>query len=52
MKILSLRLKSILITAAVLFAVTACVYFIASLVNETVSADEGLTTIYNINNKI
>ncbi|MBQ8209118.1 MAG: polysaccharide deacetylase family protein [Clostridia bacterium] len=48
MKILSLRLKSIFVTAAVLLAVTVGVFFMASIVNEAVSADDRLIPIYNV----
>lgn len=48
MKILSFRLKSVFITAVVLLAVTIGVFFMASLVNETVSANDRMIPIYNI----
>ncbi len=48
MKVLSVRLKSIFITAAVLLAVTVGVYFMASLVNDTVSADDRMIPIYDV----
>ncbi len=48
MKIFSLRLKSITITAIILIAVCLGVYFMASLVNEAVSANDRLIPIYNV----
>ena len=48
MKILSFRLRSVFITAFVLLAVTAGVYFMVSLVNEAVSADDRMIPIYNV----
>lgn len=48
MKVLSVRLKSIFITGAVLLAVTLGVFFMASLVNEAVSAENKLIPIYNV----
>lgn len=48
MKIFSFKLKSIFITAAVLLAVTVGVFFMASLVNEAVSANDRMLPIYNV----
>lgn len=49
MKIFSFRLKSIIITAVILIAVTFGVYFMASQVSEAVSASERMIPIYNVN---
>lgn len=48
MKILSVKLKSVIITALVLLAVTIGVFFMASLVNEAVSANDRMIPIYDV----
>ena len=48
MKVLSVRLKSIFVVGAVLLAVTLSVFFMTSLVNDTVSADDRMIPIYNV----
>lgn len=48
MKILSVKLKSVILTAVIILAVVFGVYFLAKGVNEAVSAEARMIPIYNV----